>query len=60
MSLETREARQPWILLAPALTTITLLLLIPLLFIVVYSFDAHRDRCGSGRVLPGQLAGSAV
>lgn len=38
MSIETREARQPWILLAPALTAIFLLLIVPLLFIVVYSF----------------------
>ena len=38
MSVETREARQPWILLAPALSAVTLLLFVPLLFIVVYSF----------------------
>ncbi|WP_169566379.1 ABC transporter permease [Sneathiella limimaris] len=38
MSIEKREARQPWILLSPALTSIALLLIIPLLFIVVYSF----------------------
>ena len=38
MSVEARERRQPWILLSPALTAITLLLFIPLLFIVVYSF----------------------
>jgi spermidine/putrescine transport system permease protein len=38
MSVETREARQPWILLSPALTTVILLLFVPLLFIVVYSF----------------------
>lgn len=38
MSVESREARQPWILLAPALTVVTLLLFVPLLFIVVYSF----------------------
>ncbi|MBE7637773.1 ABC transporter permease subunit [Sneathiella sp. P13V-1] len=38
MSIETREARQPWILLSPALTSILLLLIVPLLFIVVYSF----------------------
>ena len=38
MSIEQREARQPWILLAPALTAIGLLLIVPLLFIVVYSF----------------------
>ncbi|GAB4347349.1 MAG: spermidine/putrescine ABC transporter permease PotB [Oricola sp.] len=38
MSVESREARQPWILLSPALTAVTLLLFVPLLFIVVYSF----------------------
>ncbi len=38
MSIEAREARQPWILLSPALTAIALLLFVPLLFIVVYSF----------------------
>ena len=38
MSVEARERRQPWILLSPALTAITLLLFIPLVFIVVYSF----------------------
>ena len=38
MSVEARERRQPWILLTPALTTVTLLLFVPLLFIVVYSF----------------------
>lgn len=38
MSVEAREARQPWILLAPAISAVTLLLLVPLLFIVVYSF----------------------
>ncbi|WP_340149071.1 ABC transporter permease [uncultured Sneathiella sp.] len=38
MTIETREARQPWKLLAPSLTAITLLLIIPLLFIIVYSF----------------------
>ncbi len=38
MSIEAREARQPWILLTPALTAVALLLLVPLLFIVVYSF----------------------
>ena len=38
MSLEVREARQPWILLSPALIAVTLLLLVPLAFIVVYSF----------------------
>jgi len=38
MSIEQREARQPWILLTPALTAVTLLLIVPLMFIVVYSF----------------------
>lgn len=38
MSLESREARQPWILLTPALTAVGLLLLVPLAFIIVYSF----------------------
>jgi spermidine/putrescine transport system permease protein len=38
MSIEAREARQPWILLSPALTAVMLLLFVPLLFIVVYSF----------------------
>jgi spermidine/putrescine transport system permease protein len=38
MSVEAREARQPWILLAPALSAVTLLLFVPLIFIVVYSF----------------------
>ena len=38
MGVEAREARQPWILLSPALIAITLLLFVPLAFIVVYSF----------------------
>jgi spermidine/putrescine transport system permease protein len=38
MSVEAREARQPWILLSPALAAVTLLLFVPLAFIVVYSF----------------------
>ncbi|MCR8546822.1 ABC transporter permease [Salipiger sp. P9] len=38
MSVEAREARQPWILLSPALTAVALLLIVPLCFIVVYSF----------------------
>jgi len=38
MSVEARERRQPWILLSPALVAITLLLFVPLVFIVVYSF----------------------
>ena len=38
MSIEAREARQPWILLSPALSAVTMLLFVPLMFIVVYSF----------------------
>jgi spermidine/putrescine transport system permease protein len=38
MTVEAREARQPWILLSPALTVVALLLFAPLLFVVVYSF----------------------
>jgi len=38
MSVEARERRQPWILLSPALTAVGLLLFVPLIFIVVYSF----------------------
>ena len=38
MTAEARESRQPWLLLAPSLTAVTLLLFVPLLFIVVYSF----------------------
>ncbi|GLQ05139.1 ABC transporter permease [Sneathiella chinensis] len=38
MSIEKREARQPWVLLSPALVSILLLLIVPLMFIVVYSF----------------------
>lgn len=33
-----KSARTPWYLLSPSLTAVTLLLLVPLLFIVVYSF----------------------
>ncbi|HUF57418.1 MAG TPA: ABC transporter permease [Thermohalobaculum sp.] len=36
--MEQRERRQPWVLLSPALGAVTLLLLVPLIFIVVYSF----------------------
>ncbi|WP_259779468.1 ABC transporter permease [Aestuariispira ectoiniformans] len=32
------EARRPWILMAPALGTVTFLMIIPMVFIVVYSF----------------------
>ncbi|MCZ4282576.1 ABC transporter permease [Kiloniella laminariae] len=38
MARETREARQPWLLLSPALATIFFLLVVPVLFVVVYSF----------------------
>lgn len=38
MTVETREARQPIILLTPALSTIGVLLIVPLGFVVVYSF----------------------
>jgi spermidine/putrescine transport system permease protein len=50
MSIEQREARQPWILLTPALTAVTLLLFVPLLFIVVYSFWL---RTATGADTPG-------
>ncbi|WP_169544070.1 ABC transporter permease [Sneathiella aquimaris] len=49
MSIETREARQPWILLSPALTSILLLLIVPLMFIIVYSFWL-RTATGSDQV----------
>lgn len=35
---ESFTDRRPWVLLAPALTAVTFLLLIPILFVVVYSF----------------------
>ena len=38
MTVEAREARQPWILLSPSLVAVTLLLFVPLVFILVYSF----------------------
>lgn len=38
MSVEARERRQPWILLSPALAAVTVLLFVPLVFILVYSF----------------------
>ncbi|MBU0584790.1 MAG: ABC transporter permease [Alphaproteobacteria bacterium] len=50
MSIEAREARQPWILLAPALTAVGLLLIVPLMFIVVYSFWL---RSAAGADTPG-------
>jgi len=48
-TVEAREARQPWILLSPALTAILLLLVIPLVFILVYSFWL-RTAAGSEQV----------
>ncbi|GJL80425.1 MAG: spermidine/putrescine ABC transporter permease [marine bacterium B5-7] len=48
-TVEARETRQPWILLSPALTAIVLLLIIPLAFIVVYSFWL-RTAAGSEQV----------
>src|SRR6056297_3297201 len=38
MTVEARAARQPWILLSPALAAVTLLLFVPLIFVAVYSF----------------------
>ncbi len=38
MSIEAREARQPWILLSPSFGALLMLLFLPLMFIVVYSF----------------------
>ncbi|MBK0397858.1 ABC transporter permease [Limibaculum sp. M0105] len=38
MTVEAREARQPWILLTPAVSAVLLLLFVPLAFIAVYSF----------------------
>ncbi|SEO18812.1 spermidine/putrescine transport system permease protein [Salinihabitans flavidus] len=49
MSVEAREARQPWILLSPALTAVGLLLFVPLMFIVVYSFWL-RSAAGADQV----------
>ena len=45
MSIERREARQPWILLSPALGAVALLLFVPLLFTVVYSFWLRSAKC---------------
>ena len=60
MGVEAREARQPWILLSPALTVVTLLLIVPLAFIVVlFLLAADCDRRRSGRLLSGQLARSS-
>lgn len=35
---DTSDTARPWVLLSPALATITLLLVVPVLFILVYSF----------------------
>lgn len=50
MTLEKREARRPWLLLSPALTTIFFLLVVPVIFVVVYSFWL---RTASGADQPG-------
>jgi len=49
MTVEAREARQPWILLSPALSAVALLLFVPLIFIVVYSFWL-RSAAGADQV----------
>jgi len=43
MGIEARERRQPWILLAPALTSVTLLLFVPLAFISGLSGQFYRQ-----------------
>ncbi|KKJ77033.1 ABC transporter permease [Kiloniella litopenaei] len=50
MTQEKREARRPWLLLSPALTTIFFLLVVPVIFVVVYSFWL---RTASGADQPG-------
>ena len=50
MGIEARERRAPWLLLSPALTAITLLLIVPLMFIAVYSFWL---RTATGADMPG-------
>ncbi len=50
MGIEARERRAPWLLLSPALTAITLLLIVPLMFIAVYSFWL---RTATGADTPG-------
>ena len=50
MKQEKREARRPWLLLSPALTTIFFLLVVPVIFVVVYSFWL---RTASGADQPG-------
>ena len=47
---ETGAAARPWILLSPALATVAFLLVVPVLFIVVYSFWL---RTATGAELPG-------
>lgn len=47
---ETGAAARPWILLSPALATVAFLLVVPVLFIVVYSFWL---RTSTGAELPG-------
>ncbi|MFT4794178.1 MAG: spermidine/putrescine transport system permease protein [Paracoccaceae bacterium] len=50
MGIEARERRAPWLLLSPALTAIVLLLIVPLIFIAVYSFWL---RTATGADTPG-------
>lgn len=50
VSVAASESRRPWQLLTPALTAITLLLAIPVAFIVVYSFWL---RAANGADIPG-------
>ena len=47
---ETGAAARPWILLSPALATVAFLLVVPVLFIIVYSFWL---RTATGAELPG-------
>ncbi|MDZ5697703.1 ABC transporter permease [Chelativorans sp. M5D2P16] len=47
---ETSGAARPWILLSPALATVAFLLVVPVLFIVVYSFWL---RTSAGGEIPG-------
>jgi spermidine/putrescine transport system permease protein len=50
MTVESRERSQPWLLLAPPLLAVLLLLLIPLAVIVIYSFWL---RTATGADTPG-------
>jgi spermidine/putrescine transport system permease protein len=50
MGIEARERRAPWLLLSPALVAFVLLLIVPLLFIAVYSFWL---RTATGADMPG-------